>query len=62
MEEDFPSEIQERGNILRSTVRLAVNHKNYKGKVTLWYDKMILDNKENGVNDLSELPREISQC
>ena len=26
----------------------------------MWYDKMILNNKEYGVNDLSELPREIS--
>ena len=33
---------------------------NYRGKVTLWYDKMTLDNKEYGVNDLSQLPSEIS--
>ena len=60
MEEDFPSEIQERRNILRPIVRLAANHRNYKGKVTLQFDKMILNNKEYGVNDLSQLPREIS--
>ena len=59
VEEDFPSEIQERRNLLRPMVRLAVNLRNYKGKVTLWYDKMILNNKKHGVNDLSQLPREI---
>ena len=26
----------------------------------MWYDKMVLDNKEYGVNDLSQLPSEIS--
>ena len=60
VEEDFPSEIRERRNILRLIVRLAANHRNYKGKVTMWYDKMILDNKEYAVNDSSELPREVS--
>ena len=60
VEEDFSFEIQERRNILRPIVRLAADHRNYRGKVTLWYDKMILDNKEYGVNDLSQLPNEIS--
>ena len=60
MEEDFPSEVKERSNILRPIVRLAVNHRNYKDKDTLQYDKMILDNKEYGVNDSSQLPNEIS--
>ena len=56
MEEEFPFEIQERRNILRP----IVNHRNYRGKVTLQYDKMISDNKEYGVNDLCQLPIEIS--
>ena len=60
VEEDFPSKIQERRYTLRPIVRLAANHRNYKGKVTIWYDKMILDNKDYGVNDLSELLRKIS--
>ena len=60
VEEEFPFEIQERRNILRHIVRLAANHRNYREKVTLWHDKMILDNKEYGVNDLCQLPSEIS--
>ena len=60
VEEDFPSEIQERRNILRTIVKLAANHRNYKGKAILQYNKMILANKENSVNDLSQLPRKIS--
>ena len=60
VEEDFPFEIQERRNILRPIVKLARNHRNYRRKVTLQYDKVVLDNKEYGVNDLSQLPSEIS--
>ena len=56
----LPFEVQERRNVLRPIVRLAANHRNYRGKVTLWYDKMILDNREYGVNNLSQLPSGIS--
>ena len=39
---------------------MAANHRSYRGKVTLQYDKMILDNKEHCVINLSQLPSEIS--
>ena len=45
VEEDFPFEVQEWRNILRPIVSLALNHRNYRGKVTLQHDKIILDNK-----------------
>ena len=57
--EDFPREIDERRKVLRPILKLAISSGNYKGKVSLRYDKLILNSKVYTMNNLRDLPSDV---
>ena len=60
--EDYPTEIQQRGSMLRliHVLKLAVKTEKYKGKAKLKYDNLVLYRVEYDMDDLHKLPDDIS--
>ena len=57
--EDFPPEIQERRRILRPILKKGIRG-NYKGKISLSYDKLIVNGKAYTASNLHELPVDLN--
>ena len=57
VDEDYPTEIQQRRSMLRPKLEFTVKNEKYKGKVKLKYDNLVLDGIEY---DLHKLPDDIS--
>ena len=58
--EDFPFEIQERRNVLRPILKQALQIAAYRGKVSLRYDKLVINSKEYTLQNLNELPADLN--
>ena len=60
--EDFPEEIEDRRRVLRPILNLAKKNENYKNKVHLSVDKLIVNNRAFTYapkNNLNELPEDL---
>ena len=60
--EDFPPEIDRRRNILRPILRMGLKLEKYRGKITLSYDKLIVDGKLYTMANRKELPDDLDQA
>ena len=59
VDDDFPVEIIECRNILRPILKLGLQKEHYCGNIRMNYDKLVVNGKSYGVQDLSSLPRDL---
>ena len=60
VEEDLPMEIQQKCSTLRPILKMDLKHEHYRGKVKLKYDKLIVDDKRYGTEDVKNLPADLT--
>ena len=57
--EDFPPEIKERRRLLRPILKIGLKNSSYKGKISLRYDRLVIDGKMFTIANLNELPADL---